>query len=138
MNWAQLGGSLAAILALAGVARLLKLGESRIADAATAREMAEDMLVGFEARAAIVGTDGNAALVAGTFGSGARGTPGTIAVLKRHGAKVAARRLLPPLTLLPAVEGIEVDTGERLFGRVLLFGVVDADVRGLEESLTRV
>jgi hypothetical protein len=138
MNWVQLGGSLLAVLGLAGVARLLKLGESRIGDAATAKAMAEDMLVGFEARAAIVGTDGNAALVAGTFGSNGWGVPGTIAVLKRHGAKVAARRLLPPLTLLPAVEGVEVDTGERLFGRVLLFGVVDSDVRSLEASLTRV
>ena len=129
MTWVQLGGSLLAVLALAGVARLLRLGEARITDAAKARQMAEEMLAGFEARAAIVGTDGNAALVAGN---------GAIAVLKRHGAKVAARRLLPPLTLLPAVEGVEVATGERLFGNVLLFGVVDADVRGLEAALTRV
>ena len=129
MNWVQLGGSLLAVLALAGVARLLRLGEARITDAARARQMAEEMLVGFEARAAIVGTDGNAALVAGN---------GAIAVLKRHGAKVAARRLLPPLTLLPAVEGVEIATGERLFGNVLLFGVVDADIRTLEAALTRV
>lgn len=129
MNWVQLGGSLVAILALAGVARLLKLGEARISDVAKAREMAEDMLAGFESRAAIVGTDGNAALVLGN---------GSIAVLKRHGAKVAARRLLPPLTLSTAVEGVYVETGERLFGRVLLFGVVESDIRALEASLTRV
>ncbi|MEG3124518.1 hypothetical protein [Sphingomonas sp. GB1N7] len=129
MNWAQFGGSLIAILALAGFARMLRLGESRIGDAARAREMAEEMLAGFDARAAIVGTDGNAALVLGN---------GTIAVLKRHGAKVAARRLLPPLELFTAVEGVEVGTGERLFGRVLLFGVVESDVRALEASLTRV
>lgn len=139
MNWAQLGGSLVAILALAGVARLLKLGEARISDAAKAREIAEDMLAGFESRTAIVGTDGKAALVLGTFGRGAPGAPGgAIAVLKRHGAKVAARRLLPPLGLSTAVEGVFVETGERLFGRVLLFGVVEADVRALEASLTRV
>ena len=129
MNWVQLGGSLVAILALAGVARLLKLGEARISDAGKAREMAEDMLAGFVAHGAIVGTDGNAALVAGD---------GAIAVLKRHGAKVAARRLLPPLALSVAVEGVFVETGERLFGRVLLFGVVEGDVRALEASLTRV
>lgn len=129
MNWTQLAGSLLAILALAGVARMLRLGEARIGDEARAREMAEEMLAGFESRAAIVGTDGNAALVLGN---------GTIAILKRHGAKVAARRLLPPLQLFTAVEGVEVATGERLFGRVLLFGVVDADVRALEASLTRV
>ena len=129
MDWTQIGGSLLAILALAGVARMLRLGDARIGDADRAREMAEDMLAGFEARAAIVGTDGNAALVLGN---------GTIAVLKRHGAKVAARRLLPPLELFTAVEGVEVATGERLFGRVLLFGVLEADVRALEASLTRV
>lgn len=129
MDWTQIGGSLLAILMLAGVARMLRLGDARIGDAARAREMAEDMLAGFEARAAIVGTDGNAALVLGN---------GTIAVLKRHGAKVAARRLLPPLQLFTAVEGVEVATGERLFGRVLLFGVLEADVRALEASLTRV
>ena len=129
MDWTQIGGSLLAILMLAGVARMLRLGDARIGDADRAREMAEDMLAGFEARAAIVGTDGNAALVLGN---------GTIAVLKRHGAKVAARRLLPPLQLFTAVEGVEVATGERLFGRVLLFGVLEADVRALEASLTRV
>ncbi|KQS03167.1 hypothetical protein ASG11_01885 [Sphingomonas sp. Leaf357] len=129
MNWLQFGGSLAAIFALAGVARMLRLGESRIGDAAKAREMAEEMLAGFDAYGAIVGTDGKAALVLGN---------GTIAVLKRHGAKVAARRLLPPLQLFTAVEGVEVATGERLFGRVLLFGVVESDVRALEAQLTRV
>jgi len=129
MNWTQLGGSLLAILALAGFARMLRLGDARIGDAARARDMAEEMLAGFDARAAIVGTDGNAALVLGN---------GTIAVLKRHGAKVAARRLLPPLQLFTAVEGVEIATGERLFGRVLLFGVLESDVRALEASLTRV
>lgn len=129
MDWTQIGGSLLAILMLAGVARMLRLGDAQIGDADRAREMAEDMLAGFEARAAIVGTDGNAALVLGN---------GTIAVLKRHGAKVAARRLLPPLQLFTAVEGVEVATGERLFGRVLLFEVLEEDVRALEASLTRV
>ena len=36
MNWTQLAGSIAAILALAGVARWLRLGESRIGSAAEA------------------------------------------------------------------------------------------------------
>jgi hypothetical protein len=50
MNWFQLGGSIVAILILAGVARLLRLGESRIASAADARRFAEEALAGFEAR----------------------------------------------------------------------------------------
>jgi hypothetical protein len=129
VNWAQLGGSIAAILALAGVARWLRLGESRIGSAAEAREIAEDMLAGFNAHAALVSLDGGAAIVAGN---------GAVAVLKRHGAKVAARRLIPPLALGVAVEGVTVRTGERLFGDVVLLGVLEADVRGLEASLTRV
>ncbi len=129
MSWTQIAASLAAILVLAGIARLLKLGESRIADAATARSMAESMLAGFVARGAVVGTDGGAALVAGN---------GAIAVLKRHGAQVTARRLIPPLRLREAVEGVTVETGERMFGPVLLFGVIADDVRALESQLTLV
>jgi hypothetical protein len=129
VNWVQFVGSLAGIIGLAVIAHLLKLGEARIDDAAKARALAEDMLAGFVARAAIVGNDGNAALVAGN---------GAIAILKRHGSKVAARRLLPPLHLRTAVEGVAVDTGERMFGAVTLFGVIEADVRGLEASLTTV
>ena len=61
MNWVQLGGSIAAILMLAGVARMLRLGESRIGSTAAARRFAEEALAGFESHDAIVGTDGNAA-----------------------------------------------------------------------------
>ncbi|MFA5965913.1 MAG: hypothetical protein WC804_18000 [Sphingomonas sp.] len=127
MNWLQLGGSIVAILILAGVARMLRLGESKIASAADARRLAEEALVGFEARHALVGQDGNAALVAGN---------GAIAVLKRHGAQVAVRRLLPPLRFREAVEGVTIETGERLFGAVTLLGVLPVDVEVLEAPLT--
>ncbi len=69
VNWAQLGGSIAAILALAGIARWLRLGESRIGSVAEAREIAEDMLVGFRAHDALVSLDGGAAIVAGNGAS---------------------------------------------------------------------
>lgn len=128
MSWAQLGGSLVATLVLAWIARALKLGESRISDAETAAGFAEEALAGFRAGRAIVGTDGAAALVAGDAG---------IAVLKRHGARVAVRRLVPPLALRVAVEGVTVDTGERLFGAVLLFGVTEGEVRALEGEAGR-
>ena len=128
MNWTQLGYSLAGIIALALVARWLRLGESRITDTAQARETAEHMLAGFVAHDAVVGTDGGAALVAGN---------GAIAILKRHGAKIAARRLIAPLRLSQAIEGVRVETGERLFGGVLLFGVTDVEVRALEAEVTR-
>ncbi len=128
MTWTQLIGSLVAILALAWIARALKLGESRISDATTAAEFAEEALAGFRAGRAVVGTDGAAALVAGYTG---------IAVLKRHGARVAVRRLIPPLALRVAVEGVTVDTGERLFGAVVLFGVTEGEVRALEGEAGR-
>ena len=104
----QLVGSVVAILALAGVARMLKLGQSRIANEDDARRFAEEALAGFEGGRALVSGDGGAALVAGR---------GSIAVLKRHGAQVAVRRLVPPLRVYEAVEGATVQTGERLFGR---------------------
>jgi hypothetical protein len=127
MNWLQLGGSLAAVLLLAWVSWLLKLGESRIADSDTAKRMAEEALSGFVARAALVGTNGAAALVLGNDG---------IALLKRHGAKVAVRRLGRPLWRRPSPEGVTIETGERMFGPVLLYGVLPEDVDRLEAQLT--
>jgi len=125
----QLAGSIVAILALAGFARWLKLGESRIATEDDARRFAEEALAGFEGGRALISGDGSAALVQGQ---------GTIAVLKRHGAKVAVRRLVPPLRVREAVEGATVDTGEKLFGPVTLFGITADQVRGLEAPLTLV
>lgn len=127
MNWMQLGGSVAAVLVLVLISWLLKLGESRIADAETAKTMAEDALSGFVARDALVGTNGAAALVLGNDG---------IALLKRHGAKVAARRLARPLWRRPSPEGVTIESGERMFGPVLLYGVLPEDVDRLEAQLT--
>ena len=125
----QLAGSIVAILALAGFARWLKLGESRIATEDDARRFAEEALAGFEGGRALISGDVSAALVQGQ---------GTIAVLKRHGARVAVRRLVPPLRVREAVEGATVDTGEKLFGPVTLFGITADQVRGLEAPLTLV
>lgn len=128
MSWTQIAGSLVAILVLAWIARALKLGETRLNDPERAAEMAEQALAGFTASRALVGTDGAAALVAGDTG---------IAVLKRHGARVAVRRLVPPLRLGVSVEGVTVETGERLFGAVALFGVTEPEVRALEAAAGR-
>lgn len=127
----QLGVSILAILALAGVARMLRLGESRIGSEDDARRFAEQALAGFVAGRALVSGDGNAALVVG------EGTV-AVAVLKRHGAHVAARRLIPPFLVHEAVEGATVETGEKLFGPVTLFGITADQVRGLAGSLTLV
>ncbi|MFM9827336.1 MAG: hypothetical protein ACKVOB_01165 [Sphingomonas sp.] len=129
MSWTQLGGSLAAILALAGIARLLRLGDARIASPEQAMQRAEEALAGFVAARALVSGDGGAALVAGND---------TVAVLKRHGAHVAIRRLVPPLRLAPAIEGVAVETGEAMFGSITLHGVIEPEVRALESTLTLV
>ncbi|OYY70651.1 hypothetical protein [Sphingomonas sp. 28-63-12] len=129
MSLTQLVISIVGVLGLALVARWLRLGESRIATPDDACRIAEEMLAGFEARRAIVSKDGNAALVAGN---------GTVAVLKRHGAKVAARRLVPPLVIRDAVEGATIETGERLFGSVTLINVFPDDARALAAPLTLV
>lgn len=129
MSWLELSGSVTAVLVLAVLGWALKLGQSKISDAATACRLAEEMLAGFIARRAIVSQDGGAALVAGN---------GTIAVLKRHGARVAARRLVPPLRIREAVEGVTIETGERMFGPITLLGVLADEVERLEAPLTLV
>ncbi|OQW72491.1 MAG: hypothetical protein BVN33_13175 [Proteobacteria bacterium ST_bin13] len=129
MSLTQLIISVVGVLGLALLARLLRLGEGKIASADDACRIAEEMLAGFEARRAIVSKDGDAALVAGN---------GTVAVLKRHGAKVAARRLVPPLLIRDAPEGVTIDTGERLFGAVTLINVFPDDARALAAPLTLV
>ncbi|OYY63790.1 hypothetical protein [Sphingomonas sp. 28-62-11] len=129
MSLTQLIISLVGVLGLALIARLLRLGEGKIASEDDACRIAEEMLSGFEAQRAIVSKDGDAALVGGN---------GTVAVLKRHGAKVAARRLLPPLAIRDAPEGVTIDTGERLFGSVTLINVFPDDARALAAPLTLV
>lgn len=113
-----LGGSLVAVLLLALAARLLKLGGGTIADEAAAKAAAEQLLSGFDADYATLGSDGQAALV--------HGSDGSVALLKMHGAQIAARHLRPPLVTQTLPEGLRIDSGERRFGAVLLKGVTGA------------
>lgn len=118
MNQALLfAGSLAAILLLALAARMLALGGGAIGDEAAAIGHAEAMLPGFEGARAMVGSDGQAALV--------RGRDGSVALLKVHGAQVAARRLHAP-RFERTPEGLRVASGERRFGDVLVRGADDS------------
>lgn len=103
-----------AVLALAGIARALKLGGKKIADEAEAIATAEAMLSGFEAECAVVGSDGLAALV--------HGRDGSLALLKVHGARIAARRLMLPVDAEATPEGLRIATGEA-FGTVTVRGV---------------
>lgn len=130
MNWPVLGGSLAAILALAGICWALKLGRvERIASAEDAADAADQSLPGFVTVGAAVGADGSGAL--------AVGDDGRVAVMKRHGARIAVREVTwHALRSTPA--GIVVETGERRFGSVSLTGVNALDIRRLAPQLTRV
>ena len=130
MNWAVLAGSLAAILALAGICWALKLGRvDRIASAEDAADAADQSLPGFDTVGAVVGADGSGAL--------AVADDGRVAVMKRHGARIAVREVTwHALRSTPA--GIVVETGERRFGSVSLTGVDALDIRRLAPQLTRV
>jgi hypothetical protein len=110
------GGSLASILFMTAVAWALGLGKgAAIASAEEARGTAEAMISGFDAGEALLGSDGKAALV--------HGKAGDVALLKMHGARVAARHLRLPLASLATPEGLRVDSGDKRFGAVLLRGV---------------
>lgn len=102
-----LAGSLVAVLALAGIARWLRLGHDIRLDADEAAAAAEGALAGFDATRVVIASDGAGALV---IGHDAR-----LAVVKRHGARAAV--------------GAIVDTGERRFGTVTLADVDALDLR---------
>ncbi len=130
MNWLVLAGSLAAILALAGIAWLLRLGrDGKVEDAGAAARAAEDALAGFRAEGAIFSDDDQAAIVAGA--------EGRVAVVKCHGANLAVREVRWA-AVRSTYEGIEVETGDRRFGLVTLKGVDVLDVRRMARSLTSV
>lgn len=113
MNWTLLGGSLVAVLALAGVAAWLKLGGDPL-DENAAAEAAGDMLPGFVPEAVLIGIDGAAGLV--------RGRGGRVALVKRHGAQPAVRELARPVGLGMASDGVVVRSDDRMFGDVILRG----------------
>lgn len=122
MAW-QLGGSLVAILVLAGIAWALRLGrDARIGSPEEAAAAAEAALAGFEAANVVLGADGAGAL--------AVGTDGRLAAIKRHGARAAVREVRWA-AVRPTSAGAVVETGERRFGAVLLAGVDVLDLRRL-------
>lgn len=84
MSWALLGGSLAGVLGLALVAKLLGLGGARLAGSDEAMRIAEAELPGFVAVSATVADDGQSAIVAGADGMTVR--------IRRHGAQFVADR----------------------------------------------
>lgn len=129
MAWGLLG-SLAAILVLAGIAWALKLGRvDRIVSVEDAADAADHALAGFATQGAVVGADGTGAL--------AIADDGRVAVMKRHGARIAVREVTwHEVRSTPA--GIVVETGERRFGSVAITGVNALDIRRLAPQPSRV
>ena len=111
----MLGGSLVAVALMTAVAWLLRLGGGTIADAGEAAAMAEQLLSGFEATETRLASDGKAALVLGRDGS--------LALLKMHGARIAARRLAAPFDTAVTADGLRIASGDARFGAVTLSGV---------------
>jgi len=123
-------GSLAAILALAGLAWFLRLGrDSRIEGPEAAADAADNALPGFTTLNAVVGADGHGALaVTGD---------GRVAAIKRHGARLAVREVTWD-AIRATSAGMLVETGEKRFGSVMVAGVDSLDIRRLAPRLTKV
>lgn len=82
MNWALLAGSLAGVVGLALVAKLLGLGGGELADEAEAMRIAEAEVPGFTAVSAVLGKDRLSAIVTGENSQTVR--------LRQHGAQFVA------------------------------------------------
>jgi hypothetical protein len=106
-------GSLVAILLLAGLAILLKLGGSpRLANQEDVRRAAGEAVDGFEPIECAAAADGAAALAADA--------QGRIMLIKRHGNRFAGRILTAHASTRLRGDKLEIDCGERRFGSVML------------------
>ena len=109
----RLGGSLVAILVLAGIAWKLGLGgDLRIRDEMHARELADEAVSGFAAVEVAIDRAGHAALL--------RDTDGQVLLLRRHGAHFASRLLTGHAHVRLDRNQLVVGTGEKRFGEVTL------------------
>lgn len=130
MNWWLAAGSLAAVLALAGVARILGLGGTqRLADGDDAVRLAEALVSGFEGKRGVLAADGGRAAVAGG--------PGDLVVIEPLGARHRATRFKSARVIMahPEADGTKLAL-ELQPGTVLRITVADADAaRAFAETL---
>jgi len=130
MNWWLAAGSLAAVLALAGVARMLRLGGTQtLADGDDAIRLAEALVSGFEGQVGVVGDSGRAAVAGG---------PGDVVVIEPLGARHRATRYKSARIVMahPEVDGTKLAL-ELQPGMVLRITVADAEAaRAFAETLT--
>jgi hypothetical protein len=127
----QTAGSLVAILALAGLARWMKLGgDPRLADEEAVRRAPGEVEDGFTPVAIARDKDG--------MGAVARDAEGRIMVIQRHGNRFAGRVLGPRARATLNIDLGEtllvVQPGETLFGDVYL-GIDDP--RAWAEAINR-
>ena len=110
MNWVLLGGSLVAVLLLAGVAKAMGLGGDVRLDHDAARRIAENE--GFLPVDLITDRAGIAAI--------ARDAAGQHMLIRRHGVNFVTRMLHHPLDARLDQKLLTLGTGERAFGRITL------------------
>jgi hypothetical protein len=113
----QTAGSLVAILALAGLAWLLRLGSApRLADHADVIRAAREVADGFTPVATACDAEGAGAL--------ARDAEGRLMLIRRHGNRFAGRMLTNAAQAVladhPGEFNIIVDPGEARFGKAFL------------------
>ena len=107
----QFVGSLIAILVVAALVVLLKLGGKPVfKDDADVKIAANEVEDGFEPERTSIARGGQAAL--------AREEAGRIMVIKRHGNKFAGRILSAQASAKEEVDALVVDPGESQFGAV--------------------
>ncbi|OYX52626.1 MAG: hypothetical protein B7Y97_00325 [Sphingomonas sp. 32-66-10] len=131
MNWWLAAGSLAAVLALAGIARMLKLGGAQhLTNGKDAIGLAEVLVSGFEGQVGIVAADGGRAAVAGG--------PGDLVVIEPLGARYRATRFKAARVVMvhPEADGTKLAL-ELQPGIVLRITVADGEAaRAFAETLT--
>ncbi|MFN6934665.1 MAG: hypothetical protein ACK4NZ_05885 [Tsuneonella sp.] len=109
----QMGVSLIAILALAGIALKLGLGgDARIRDEGHVRELVDEALCGFDPVEVAIDKAGFAAL--------ARDARGQVMLLRRHGAHFASRMLDGAAHVRLDRHFLVVGTSDRRFGEITL------------------
>ncbi len=124
----QLGVSLLAILAIAGLAVWLGLGgDVRLRDADEAREVARMTLCGFDAVDVVLDRAGIGALM--------RDAQGRVMLLKRHGVHFAGRLITDYRGVRLDQNFLTVATGDARFGAVTLD--LGADAQTWAGSLRR-
>ena len=107
----QFGGSLIAILLLAGLAYWLGLGgKPKIISAEHATRLAGEVVFGFDASECSIDSEGASALLSDRTGR--------IMVLKRHGSQFAGRILNSNSNADAKGDQLEVESGERRYGSV--------------------